>query len=181
MNFINPEPSREIEITRFVDPKRINYRFYDRPYSLGPDDDEENYFSLAEALEKEKKIGIARWTMRKKRYVGGLSGRSGNLELFTFRYSGEVVDIEELPSPQGRKLEPIEIRMAEQLIEAMTTDFDSSSYRDEYRQRVMELINTKLRGEIYMFEKEKKRRTKFDSLTDSLERSLRNVRKKKIA
>jgi DNA end-binding protein Ku len=119
--------------------------------------------------------------MRKKRYVGGLSGRSGNLELFTFRYSGEVVDIEELPSTQGRKLEPIEIRMAEQLIEAMTTDFDSSSYRDEYRQRVMELINTKLRGEIYMFEKEKKRRTKFDSLTDSLERSLRNVRKKKIA
>jgi DNA end-binding protein Ku len=181
LNFIVPEPSRKIEITRFVDPERVNYRYYDRPYFLGPDGDEENYFSLTEALEEEKKIGIARWTMRKKRYVGGLSGRSGYLELFTFRYAGEVVDIEEIPPPQGRKFEPTEINMAEQLIEAMATDFDPYSYRDEYRQRVMDLISTKSRGETYMFEKQKKRSTKFDSLTSTLERSLRNARKKKIA
>jgi DNA end-binding protein Ku len=176
-----PEPSREIEGTRFIDHDRINYQYYDRPYFLGPDSSEENYFSLVKALEKEEKMGIARWTMRKKRYVGALRERSGYLELFTFRYSGEVVNPASIPRPQGRKFEPLELRMAEQLVDALAADFDPSFYQDEFRQRVMDLINTKARGEVYIFEKEKKRRTKSASLTNTLEQSLRQLRKEKIA
>ena len=178
---IVPEASRDIEITRFVDQDRINYQYYDRPYFLGPDGGEENYFSLAEALEKEKKKGVARWTMRKKRYVGALSARSGYLELFTFRHAGEVIDTTTISRPRGRILEPMELRMAEQLVGALAADFNPSAYRDEYRQRVMDLIITKARGDVYVFEKEKKRRPKRASLASMLEQSLNRVRKEKIA
>ncbi|HUH12073.1 MAG TPA: Ku protein [Longimicrobiales bacterium] len=44
-----PEPSREIEITRFVPPEQINHQWYERPYFLGPDEDAEAYAALAVA------------------------------------------------------------------------------------------------------------------------------------
>src|SRR5688500_5951297 len=34
---VEPKPSREIEVTRFVDPRQIDHRWYERPYYLGPD------------------------------------------------------------------------------------------------------------------------------------------------
>jgi DNA end-binding protein Ku len=178
---IVPEASREIEITRFVDQDRISYQYYDRPYFLGPDGDEENYFSLAKALEKEKKQGVARWTMRKKRYVGSLHAGSGYLELFTFRFAGEIVSLSDIPRPPGRKFEPMELRMAEQLIDALANDFDPSAYENEYRQRVIDLIDTKARGDVYMFEKDTKQRPKPTSLANTLEQSLRRIKEEKIA
>ena len=38
---LEPEASREIEITQFVAPKAISPEYYDRPYYLGPDGDQE--------------------------------------------------------------------------------------------------------------------------------------------
>src|SRR5262245_25628522 len=47
---LQPKPSREIEITRFVSPQEIGSLWYDRPYYLGPDGDAKAYFALADAL-----------------------------------------------------------------------------------------------------------------------------------
>src|SRR6267378_6500220 len=69
---LEPEASREIEITKFVPPAEIAPEYYDRPYYLGPDGDETSYFALAEALRNKEKEGIARWVMRKQPYVGAL-------------------------------------------------------------------------------------------------------------
>lgn len=176
-----PEASREIEITRFVDAERVAYQLYDRPYILGPDGNTENYYSLAKALEKENKKGIARWTMRKKQYVGVLEANRGFLELCTFRYAGEVVDATAIPRPSGRKLEPMELRMAEQLVDALAAGFDPAAYHDEYRDRVMDLISAKARGEKYPFREEKKPRPAPASLAESLEQSLSRAREEQHA
>jgi len=72
-----PPESRDIQITRFVAPEVLGDQWYDRPYYLGPDDNVENYFALAQALDDAKLIGIARWVMRKKRYVGALTSIDG--------------------------------------------------------------------------------------------------------
>jgi DNA end-binding protein Ku len=40
-----------------------------------------------------------------------------------------------------------ELRMAQQLIESLSNDFDPTSYHDEYRERVLELIERKASGE----------------------------------
>src|ERR1051325_8937068 len=97
---VEPKESREIELTRFVPASKIDYQWYNRPYYLGPDSrNTGNYFALAEALEREKREGIARWVMRKKRYVGALRSEGGYLVLITLRFAEEVISTADLPKP----------------------------------------------------------------------------------
>src|SRR6185295_14784246 len=60
---LEPEPSRDIEVTEFVPPEAISQQWYERPYYLAPDGDEQAYFALVEALQKRKREGIAHWVM----------------------------------------------------------------------------------------------------------------------
>src|SRR5690606_18160898 len=80
---LEPESSRDIEITRFVEPSVITHAWYNRPYFLGPDDSGPEYFALVEALRKQEKEGVARWVMRKKEYVGALRVEGDYLMLLT--------------------------------------------------------------------------------------------------
>ncbi|MBW3539361.1 MAG: Ku protein, partial [Planctomycetes bacterium] len=101
-----PEDSRDIEITRFVDPSEINHQWYVRPYYLGPDgDDDADYFALAQALSRQQKEGVARWVMRKKAYVGALRAEGDYLMLIALRHAGEIISASELEPPAGRKLD----------------------------------------------------------------------------
>lgn len=117
-----PEPSREIEITRFVSPERISSQWYDRPYYLGPDGNETAYFALVEALAKKEKEGIVRWVMRGNEYVGALRSQDGYLMLVTLRHSEEVVVAENLSAPEGRALQKNELNIAKQLVNLLEGD-----------------------------------------------------------
>src|SRR2546421_5643277 len=67
---LEPEASREIEITQFVPPTEIPPEYFERPYYLGPDGDESAYFDLDEALQNKEREGVERWEMCKQTYVG---------------------------------------------------------------------------------------------------------------
>jgi DNA end-binding protein Ku len=99
--------------------------------------------------------------------------------MITLRHAGEVIDASELPRPKARSLEKQEIRMAEQLVHALEVKFDPAAYKDEYRNRVMELIQTKARGGKMEFKKPKKRKAEVVSLADMLERSVRKAREER--
>lgn len=178
---LEPESSREIEVMRFVDPAEIDHRWYERPYFLGPDGANGTYFALAEALEGAKKEGVARWVMRKKSYIGSLRAEDGYLRLIVLRHAEEVIVAEELPAPEGRALNKKEVAMAGQLVDALSGTFDPSQYRDEYRDRVMELVETKAKGG-------KVKRTKFrprpaaeESLDQVLAASLKGTKKRRAS
>ncbi len=168
---LEPEPSRDIEVTRFVPTGEITHAWYDRPYYLGPDGGEDDYFALAAALEAEGREGVARWTMRKKDYVGALRAQGGYLVLITLRHAGEVVAASALPAPAGRALDEREMAMARQLVAAMEDELDFGAYRDEYRDRVRELVEAKAEGKVVTFPDAPKKDTEA-SLADVLERSL---------
>lgn len=174
---LEPEESRDIAITRFVDPEQIDHRWYERAYYLGPDGDTANYFAAAAALAQKKKHGVARWVMRKKEYVGALVEEKGYLMLIVLRFANELIDADVLKAPEGRPLQKREIQMAEQLIAALEDRFDPSSYQDAYRERVMELINAKARGKKPKIEKFKPRKPAGDELTGALEASLASLKK----
>ena len=143
---LEPEASRTIEVTRFVEPAEINHQWYDRPYFLGPDGADDDYFAFAAALEAEGREGVARWVMRKKEYRGALRAEDGYLRLMTLRHAGEVIQAAELPAPEGRDLNDREVEMAHQLVEALAAPFELAGYADRYREEVRELIETKARG-----------------------------------
>ncbi|MDX1583339.1 MAG: Ku protein, partial [Thermoanaerobaculia bacterium] len=122
--------------------------------------------------------GIVRWTMRKKAYLGSLRTERNGLILVTLRNAGEVVSTEDLPKPSGRNLDKRERSMAKKLIDALSDDFDLSEWEDQYRKRVLELVETKAEGGEVKLKKFKPRRTKDESLTDALEASLAEMKKK---
>lgn len=177
-----PPASRMIDITRFVDPAMIDRNRYDRPYYLAPETNSSTYFALAKAMEKQKKEGIARWSMRKKRYLGALRSHNGHLLVITLRSAGQVVSASELPRPAGRPMDDQEIRMGEQLVRALEDSFDPAAYQDRYRSRVLELVEAKASGGTVKFEKAKKKRQKVISLSDLLKQSVQRAEKeRKIA
>lgn len=168
---VTPAPSREIQVTHFVPPKEITHQWYDRPYFLGPDDDDGAYFALAAALRKRGVEGVAHWVMRNKEYVGALRAEGDYLMLITLRHAGEVVPASALPAPTGRALDDREVNMARQLVKAMEDPFDITAFHDEYRERVLELVQAKAAGKVVRFPTAPKRQTE-TSLADVLEASL---------
>jgi DNA end-binding protein Ku len=137
---LQPKQSRLIDILRFVSPSQLGNEWYERPYYLGPDGEVANYFALAEALEKRNSVGIARWSMRGKSYVGALRAENGYLMMIKLRYSEEILPTSELPVSPRRPVAEKELRMAEELIGALEGKFDPTEFRDEYRERLASFI-----------------------------------------
>lgn len=175
---LQPEDSRDIEITRFVAPSEIDYRWFDRAYWLGPDRSSAAYFAAAAALEKKGKLGVAQWVMRDREYVGALRARDGYLMLITLRHAEEVVDAESLTPPGGRQLAKREVEMAAQLLEALHGPFDASQFRDEYRARVVDLAESKAAGHKPKVTKFRPRKQADDAIGKALEASLAGVKRK---
>lgn len=148
LDSLEPPDSRAITVTRFVPQALLEPAFYDRPYYLGPDGDEESYFALARALEERQREGIVHFTMRNRVYLGALRERDGYLVLITLRHREEVLDIGAFPRPKSKEITHQEIQLAHQLIEALAGPFDPAAFRDDYRTRVLELVERKASGEV---------------------------------
>jgi DNA end-binding protein Ku len=169
---LEPEPSRDIEVLQFLPPEAIDHRWYDRPYYLGPDGDAEGYQALAAALERSGREGVARWVMRKQAYVGALRLHRGYPMLVTLRHEEAVLSIGASLRPQGKPLDERQLDMARKLLAMLEAPFEPTSYRDEYRERVLDLIEQKRAGhEPPAPPKRRKRRSR--DLDQALEASLR--------
>jgi DNA end-binding protein Ku len=177
---LEPEASREIEITQFLPPSQIPPEYFDRPYYLGPDGDQAAYFAFAEALTKKEREGVARWVMRKHPYVGAIRSVDDYLMLFTLRNAEEVLSAKDLPKPSGRAPEKKELAMATQLVELLKGEFDPKEYKDEYRERVMEFVEKKAKGHKPRLHLVKSKR-KTTALDKVLSKSIEKLKKQKKA
>jgi len=150
MSNLAPEKTRAIEVLDFVDLGEIDPIYFDNPYYLGPADGAEKAYSLlATAMEKSGKVAIARFVFRNKEHLAAIRPAGGALTLTTMRFSEEIVPPErlsdELPSEQA-KVAKREVEMAERLIDSLTRSFDPGSYRDEYREELLALVEGKAEG-----------------------------------
>lgn len=177
LDALAPPPSRDIEVVHFMPPQVVDHRWYDRPYYLGPDGSEADYAALTEALSQTGKEGLARWVMRNKAYVGALRLHRGVPMLMSLRNEEQVVSVEALEPPGGKPLDKKELDMARQLIGMLEAEFEPEEYHDEYRARVMELIEAKQQGRSVKVTPIR-RREPSDDLSKALEASLKKERKR---
>lgn len=175
-----PPESRDIQITRFVAASVLGDQWFERPYYLGPDGDNSSYFALAEAIEHQDVIGIARWVMRKKRYVGALSAVDGFLTMTTLRRADQVLSFSGIEPAKSVTPQASELKLAQQLVSSIEADFDPSLWQNEYRQRLCKLIEAKARGEKIKAVQPKKKQAPA-SLEQSLRASIAAVKEKKVA
>jgi DNA end-binding protein Ku len=175
-----PAESREIQLCRFIAPSLLSDQWFERPYYLGPDGDQEAYFALAQAIEHKKVIGIARWVMRKKRYVGALSSLDGYLVMSTLRRADQVLSFSGVEPAKTAAPHANELKLARQLVSSISADFEPERWKNEYRERLCRLIEAKARGE--KIERQPvKRRAPQASLAESLKASIAAAREKKVA
>ncbi|HEU4617937.1 MAG TPA: Ku protein [Gammaproteobacteria bacterium] len=178
---LEPEPSRDIELSRFLPAGTIDPRWYDRPYYLGPDGRGEDYLALVEALGARNREGLAHWVMRKKEYRGALRVvADGCLALISLRSAEETIPASELGAPEGGPLNDKEIAMAQQLLSILESEFDPKQFRDEYRHRLLELIEAKAKGKTVRRQRARVVRPSED-LVEALRASLEQQRERKRA
>lgn len=177
---LQPEPSREIGLCRFVPPSAIGDQWYDRPYYLGPDRDTKAYFALVQALERRKVTGVARWVMRKQRYVGALCAIEGYLMMITLRRAEQVLSVSRLEIPASRMPDAKELRLAQNLVESIEDDFEPEAWQDQHRERIHELIRIKASGKTVKLAAPKRKRAS-GGLAEQLRDSLAREKEKKVA
>jgi DNA end-binding protein Ku len=177
---LDPKKTRAIEVRDFVDLDQIDPIYFNSPYYLGPAEGAERAYSLlAEAMRKSGKVAIARFVLRNKEHLAAIRPSEGVLTLTTMRFADEVVPPGELddvlPSEQPAVAKK-EVEMAEKLIESLTTDFDPTAYRDEYREELLAMIERKAEGrELVSPPAEEEAPTKAPDLMAALEQSIAAV------
>jgi DNA end-binding protein Ku len=180
LSTLDPEASRTIEIEQFVDLSEIDPVFYDAAYYLAPDKAARKpYALLVRAMEERTRVAIARFVMRSKQYLCALRSEDGVLVLSTMVYADEVNDPAELGELDGVEEVSIsdrELRMARQLVDSLTEEFDPGKFEDTYRNRVLDLIERKAAGEELVAPPTPAAEEKLVDLMAALEESVREAK-----
>jgi len=178
---LDPERSRTIDIEDFVDLEDIDPVYYDHPYYLVPDKGATKaYGLLLNAMEESGKVAVARVVLRSKEQLVAIRPAPGNvLTMETMLFADEVVppeELDDLPEETDLKASQRELTMAQQLIDSLSSDFEPGKYRDEYREKVLELIERKASGEEIAVQPEAPEPKKVPDLMAALEASLAAVK-----
>lgn len=170
------EASKTIDILDFVKETEIDTRYFDTPYYFLPEKNgEKAYALLRDAIHKSELVGIAKFTLRQKEHLAGIRTMGDALILETIRFAHELVDLSAITFPKtaGSKVTPQEMRMAQQLIESLSTPFEPEKYTDDYREHLMTTIKAKLKGKkITPVKEHAPRETKVLDLMGKLRESL---------
>ena len=182
LDALDPKATRSIEIEDFVDLDQIDPLYFERPYYLVPDKGgAKAYALLLEAMKDSRKVGIARLVLRTKQYLAAIRPLGDALVLETLLYPDEVTlpdEIEGLPRDDV-EIQDRELKIARQLIESLSTEFEPENYRDEYRERVLELIEQKAEGKQIVTQPATEEPTKVVDLMAALEASLAQAKEAK--
>jgi DNA end-binding protein Ku len=138
------ESTRSIEITDFVEQAQINPKFFYKPYFLeAQKDGEKAYALLHRALTETGKIGVAKVAIQSREYLAAVKPDGLFLILELMHFAHEVLEPVSLKSAAEREILPKELEMAKALVEAMTTEWEPTKYKDQYQTAVMEMIEEK--------------------------------------
>ena len=126
-------------------------------------------------MEDAGKVAIARVVIRSKENLVAIRPRDGVLAMETMLFADEVVptdSLDEMTTDGDVKTTERELTMARQLIDSLSSDFEPEKYHDEYRERVLDLIERKAQGETIVIEEPTKEPEKVPDLMAALEASI---------
>ncbi|MEA2332210.1 MAG: end-binding protein Ku [Thermoleophilaceae bacterium] len=173
---LEPQKSRTIDIEDFVDLEEIDPMYYDHPYYLAPDTGAAKaYRLLVDAMEDAGKVAVARVVLRSKEHLVAIRPRDGVLAMETMLFADEVVPadtLDELNVDGDVATSDRELAMARQLIDSLSAEFEPEKYRDEYRERVLDLIERKAQGETIVIEEPAREPERVPDLMAALEASI---------
>jgi DNA end-binding protein Ku len=176
-----PARSRTIDIDAFVDLHEIDPIYFRKAYYLFPDersDGAKPFVLLRRALEDAALVAVGRFVMRDKEYLVTLRPYEGVLALETMFFPDEVREPGQVADPpKNVRVNERELDMAARLVESMTTKWDPSQFHDTHRERVLDIVHRKAKGEEIVAEEQPAADTNVVDLMDVLRASLENASK----
>jgi DNA end-binding protein Ku len=176
---LDPQKTRSIDISDFVALEQIDPIYFDHPYYLAPSQGgTKAYELLRRAMEDAGKVAIGKVVIRSKESLVAIRANGPVLTMETMLFPDEVVDptsLDEIPVEDGKATKQ-ELAMAQQLIDSLSGDFDPEKYEDEYRERVLELIERKAQGEEIAIQPQAEEPAKVPDLMAALEASIKAVK-----
>jgi DNA end-binding protein Ku len=141
------EKTKTIDILDFVDPNEIDERYFETPYYLQPAKGaDRSYALLREGIRESKKIGVAKIILRDAQHLAAVEAIGDALVLTMMRFADELADLADFRFPKAEAIRPAELKMAMQLIDNLSAEWKPEKYTDEYRDNLMRVIQSKLKG-----------------------------------
>lgn len=142
------EASKIIDIAEFVPLPQVDSVYFEKTYYLGPDKGgEKAYRLLADAMAKTDRVALAKFVMRGKESLVLIRPAQGGLMLHTMYFADEVRAFGEIDKGGSAKIKEGELELALRLIDELSSEeFKPEQYQDEYRLRVLDLVNLKVEG-----------------------------------
>ena len=168
------EASKIIDIAEFVPLDQVDPIYFEKTYYLGPDKGgEKPYRLLADAMEKAGQVALAKYVMRGKESLVLIRAAQGGLMLHTMYFADEVRNFDEVDKGQSAKIKDGELDLALQLINGLASEsFSPDRYADEYRHRVLGMINQKVEGQEVTVSEPAAPRAQVIDLMEALKESL---------
>lgn len=145
---LEAESTHTIDITEFVAAEEVDRQYLDKTYYLGSDrGGARAYRLLSKAMTESGRVAVAKYAARGKQYLVLVRPKSDGLVMEQLHYPAELRSFDEVPIEEA-EIKKDELKLAKQLIDQATSNsFGPDNYRDEVRERVLELIQRKIDGE----------------------------------
>lgn len=165
---------KNIDILQFVASHELDPLYFDKSYYILPEKGGERaYFTILEAMQTMGRAAIGKLTFRNKEELVLLRPYKNGLIFTVLHYQEEIVDLERIPELIKKvQIEKEEMRLAKELIDRMTREFDLTKYRNTYLDAFRELIEHKVSGKEITKATEIK---KAKSLTEALRISVEKI------
>ena len=173
-----PEKSKIIEISEFIQEKEVDSIYYEMPYYAEPEKNgSKAYALLRDALRKSGKAGLGSFVLRTKESLCLIKAEGKVIVVNRIRFAEEIRDVGELTLPAA-STKPAEMKMAIQLIDQLTDDFDLSKYKDTYTANLLKVIKAKSKGTMKAVPQMKIVHSRATDLVAQLKASLKTPTKK---
>jgi DNA end-binding protein Ku len=142
------EASKMIDIAEFVPLAQVDPIYFEKTYYLGPDKGgEKAYRLLTDAMEKAGRVALAKFVMRGKENLVLIRPAQDGLMLHTMYFADEIRDFGEVDKGEDAKVKPGELELAERLVGELSSEaFRPEQYVDDYRTRVLQVVESKVEG-----------------------------------
>jgi DNA end-binding protein Ku len=162
-----------MEIAQFVSLDEVDPLYYEASYYSAPEDPGKRaYGLLLQAMEKLNVAAIAKVTLHQREQIVLMRPYHQGIVLHTLYFPAEVREIAEYGKTDTMNLQKPEIDLAEQFIRQLTAKFEPEQYKDEYQQRVLDLIETKRAGQVVAGQSPKPKLAPVIDLMEALKKSI---------
>jgi len=189
-NFVIMEPSdfdqiklksnKAIDIEAFVDINEIHPSRFESIYFIGPNGEvaSKTFNLFTKTLKNSNKAGIGRHILREKEDVVLLTEHKGGLLMYKLRYPYELRNIEDIPDLVETEVDETQLKLAETLVDSLTTKFEDVSFEDRYRKALLELVEKKIEGKEFVTISEELDDTPVVDIMSALKKSIEDAKRK---